>query len=447
MKKRTGLMLFLFIVLAGVLLACTAQAAPMPTETPTAPPPTPTTQPSATARPTAVPTVTPTPLSPDAQALKDIVFSDCIPVEEGLPEGVEIPWNLLVMQERIVYVLNLEDGTMTEIEYFSGTTPEGYNKFVYDFFVSPDGQWLAYQIPGRTKLIVEPAGSLLTNTDADRIVWNMGKRFHLSRWVDNNKMIAIDHEDELFFRTLLLDPVAREENVFLLQDMPNYMSHHWGGAVILTHFLDGEVVPDPTMRRLIYPELSDEPDIYATNTLWDIENGKPIVRLEHIGSYFFGPLWSMDGSNFLILSRNPELKETIEQEWFFVSDDGIVRQVTRFEDVFLGAYYWIDNPSRSWDGRFLVFNFSYKEPTEISMEIVLDVQSNIVEGYCFPSPGRQIYSYSPLWSPDNKYLLISGEDDEEKEKHLLIDVENQVAYKIGQDVIAIGWIAKPEGEQ
>ncbi len=92
MNKKTE---FVFIILTIILAACTAQAAPAPTE-PTALPPTPTAQPSATARPTAVPKVTSTPLSPDAQALKDIVFSDCIPVEEALPEGFEIPWDLLV---------------------------------------------------------------------------------------------------------------------------------------------------------------------------------------------------------------------------------------------------------------------------------------------------------------------------------------------------------------
>ncbi len=81
MNKRTGLA---FIILTTTLAACTAQAAPVPTTTPTPLPDTPTAQPTATARPTAMPTVTPTPLSPDAQALKDIVFSDCIPVEEVL---------------------------------------------------------------------------------------------------------------------------------------------------------------------------------------------------------------------------------------------------------------------------------------------------------------------------------------------------------------------------
>ena len=112
MNKKTG---FALILLTAILAACTAQAETVPTETPTALPPTATaaapTQPSATARPTAVPTVTTTPLSPDAQALKDIVFSDCIPVEESLPEGMEIPWSLLARDGESVFILNPKDGT------------------------------------------------------------------------------------------------------------------------------------------------------------------------------------------------------------------------------------------------------------------------------------------------------------------------------------------------
>ena len=137
MNVKTGWKLLVVFVLAGV------QETLPPTEIPTAiPPDTPTVLPYATARPTTVPTVTPTPLSPDAQALKDIVFSDCIPVEESLPDGMDIPWNLLGMQDRIVYILNLEDGTKTEVSYFSGTTPEGLNKFTYDFFLPMGSGWL-----------------------------------------------------------------------------------------------------------------------------------------------------------------------------------------------------------------------------------------------------------------------------------------------------------------
>ena len=282
----------------------------------------------------------------------------------------------------------------------------------------------------------------MTNIDADRIVWDRRNWFYFTRWVDNNTLLAIDHESEInIFRTLFLDPIIREEHVFLLEDMPNYMAHHWGGAVILTHYLDGEVIPDPTMRMIISPELADEPGVFATNTLWDVENRRPLAWLRHLVSDFNGPLWSQDGCNLLMIGPNPELRETTGKEWFFIKANGAVRQVTQFQDIFLDTYYSIYHPSRSWDGRFLVFN--YKEPVETDKHIVLDVKSNTIEGYCIPSPGRNSSFDGAVWSPDSKYIILSGEDDDGKMDNILVDVENKIAYLIAQDALVIGWIEKP----
>ena len=46
-----------------------------------------------------------------------------------LPEGFEIPWDLLVKKDRVVFILNLEDGTKTEVPHFNETAPEGHFKF------------------------------------------------------------------------------------------------------------------------------------------------------------------------------------------------------------------------------------------------------------------------------------------------------------------------------
>jgi hypothetical protein len=130
MNKKTGLYL-LVIILTVILAACTAQSVPTPpTATPTALPLTPTALPPATARPTAVPTMTPTPLFPDAQALKDIEFTDCIPVDDALPKGMEISWNLLVMQDGDLYILNFEADTKIKVPDFN----ERMNRLLFSCF-------------------------------------------------------------------------------------------------------------------------------------------------------------------------------------------------------------------------------------------------------------------------------------------------------------------------
>ena len=211
-------------------------------------------------------------LSSDAKVLKNIVYSPCIPVEESLSDNIDIPWDLLIMQGGSLYILNLEDETKTVVPYFSERM-----LVEYYFHVSPNGKWLAYPSRHDSKLIVEPVKSLLTNTNADRIVLEKDRWFDVLRWVDNETVLVIYQKpkEDSFYPTVFLNPFTEEENVFSLEDMPNYMEQKFGGAVYVTHYMNGgELVPDPTLKKLIYPEQGND-GIF--NTLWDIENEKPFV--------------------------------------------------------------------------------------------------------------------------------------------------------------------------
>jgi WD40-like Beta Propeller Repeat len=439
MNKRTGLAL---IILITILAACTAQATPMPTEPSTA-----TTQSSATAEPTAVPTVTPTPLSPDAQALKDIVFSDCIPVEEGLPEGFEIQWNLLVSG----YVLDLEKGTKEEVPYFSEWIPDiGRRYSPFDYFVSPDGKWLIYRDTDHENLYIEETKTLLLNDETDRIELDKGHWFHIERWMDNQTLLVLypTNKNTVGYPTVFLNPFTGEEHIFLLEDMPNYLDILFGGVVFATHYLNsGELVPDPTMKRLIYPEWSSDSDIYITNTLWNIENEKPLARLMFSSRTVNDPLWALDGSDVVLFSF-AQYQEEWKHEWFLVTADGDVRQITYFGEVWQDNYCYIDNASRSWDGRYLVFEYSCGDLEDrIVKYLLLDLSTETLEGFCVSVQNPSLGFTGPAWSPDNKYLAISSGQTFTVGDVVVVDVENQAAYLIGQDMIGIGWIEKPEGEK
>ena len=442
-------MLFLFIVLAGVLLACTAQAAPAPTETPTALPPTATTLPSATARPTAVPTVTPTPLSPDAQALKDIVFSDCIPVEEGLPEGFEIPWNLLVKKNRAVYILDLEDVTKTELPHFYEAAPEGHFKFADAHYVSPDGKWLAYPDIFWTMLFVEPAKTLLTNEDADRIIFDKGHDIGFISWVDNETMLATYPKPggNAFYPTVVLNPFTGEEHVFVLEEMPSHLSRRFGGALLSTHYYgSGELVPDPSMKRLIYPKESDGPEV--NNILWNIEKEEALASLPYMFGDINHPLWSQDGSDVLLVGPNLEFRQYFSAEWFLITSSGVVNQITHFQDLFPDEFYYISGSSRSGNGELLAFRltYHYDQPEESTKDFVLNVKTDTLDGFCIPATIGTNYG-TPKWSPDSKYLILFNIDSNATGEDVFINIETQTAYKIAQDMQVIGWIAKPEGEK
>ena len=103
--------------------------------------------------------------------------------------------------------------------------------------------------------------------------------------------------------------------MFVLEELPNYLSNHYGGALYTTHYLfEGEVIPDPTMKRLVYPEKeNNNPFILATNTLWDIDNQQPLARIQILGRYskysFMGARWQ----RCINVGANPELREIISR--------------------------------------------------------------------------------------------------------------------------------------
>ncbi|MGP8337814.1 MAG: hypothetical protein ACT6FC_06240 [Methanosarcinaceae archaeon] len=396
-----------------------------------------------TPTPTIPATVTAIALSSNTQDLKNIVFSSCIRKELTIPEYMQIPWNLLIVQNGFVNILNPEDGTMIEIPYFNEKTSDGHNKFTHNIYISPDGKWLAYTDASREKLFVEPVGTLSINGEEKRIILEYEHRIFLRKWIDIDTVLVMypPLEEGAFYPTVFLDPFTMEEHIFLLDELPNHLIMKYGGAVILTHYINGEVVPDPTMKYLIYPEQREDSKSY--NILWDIENEKPLAYLRFLDNSVQNPLWAQDSSDVLVKGPNPELRQTYREEWYLISDNGAVRQVTQFQDIFLDGYYSISRSSRSWDGQFVVFVLYYEEPEKITKYILLDLKANGIEGYCIPLSGSSSPLYEPVWSPDNKYLIISSNDDDGRIDNILVDVENRKAYSIAQDANVIGWIAKP----
>lgn len=111
--------------------------------------------------------------------------------------------------------------------------------------------------------------------------------------------------------------------------------------------------------------------------------------------------------------------------------------------------YYINHSSRSRDGQYFVFQLSYnfRQPNEIIKYILLDLQANPLEGCCLSIEKKGVDFALPIWSPDNKYVLISNVNSDRKGNVFVIDVENETAHKIAQDMEVIGWIEKPEGEK
>ena len=220
-----------------------------------------------------------------------------------------------------------------------------------------------------------------------------------------------------------------------MEQLPNYLDFKVGGITMATHFdNDGELSPDPTRKRLIYPTIDDD---YIYSTLWDIENRKVLAKLRYYPYLYNDPLWLLDGNDFLIISYTHDNYA----EWFQVTRDGGIRQVSQFSDFLKPGNYSFAIPSLSGDGHYLAFQVSFNNSNLPPRDLILDLWSGNIQAFCIDAVpwGSQP---TPIWSPDERYLVISNTTNH-KGNLILVDVEQQRAYRIAEDVDAIGWIEKP----
>lgn len=366
------------------------------------------------------------------QALKEIIFSTCLDIETVPKRVQEIPWLLLAVRGIVPYAIDPNTGIKSD-----QLLPDPEFAIADYFHISPNGEWLAYNIytfaNNSTILIVEPSQNILTNSSRERIVLDIDSSAVVGGWSNNELIFLISGQSmEKFGNTIMLNPFTQEQNEFVFGGLPNYLDYQPGmnGSYIFAH---SNLMPDSTLKRLVYPAVIEN---RFTTILWDVENKKELASLRlYLDQWFNDPLWSLDGENFLIMGFDDE--EHVE--WFQISRNGNIQQVT-----YLGEFlndYKIEKPSRSWDGRYLAFQLFYDSGENIKY-IILDLKAPALEGFCIDVTSNQ-GDGAPVWSPDNRYLAITDGDTGVSSQVLLIDIVDQAVFQIGKDADGIGWIPKP----
>lgn len=397
---------------------------------------------TAIASPTVEVTATISTATSENQKIKDIFFSPCLTINAEPPGGNEIQW-LLLVRRAAVYSIDPNSGLKSN-QLIPPPDPYSNSPFAYDFSLSPDGKWLAYILYGENDhaLVVEPSDNLLTNSSQDRIVWTPNQFFNLEGWLNNeNIMLVMNHTLENFGTTLAYNPFTGEQHKFSLEEMPDSLKQQYGmsGSYLMDQ---GNLIPDPTLTRIVYPLDLDLEGMQLA--LWDVENKKILAHINYapFDQWSRSPFWAQDGNDFLIVGRT----EKRALEWFQVTRDGLIHQLTNFEEFLNGANFNL--PSRSWDGRYLAFELPYNQNEQGTYDdskyFFLDLKSQSLDGFCIDYGDKSLPDRPVVWSPDSHYAVIThGTIGERSAEVILVALEKQKAYRIATDVEAIGWMVKP----
>lgn len=307
------------------------------------------------------------------------------------------------------------------------------------FAVSLDREQSAY--------ITQDDFLIIADRNGDEIVKRPFTDISIFRWVKDG-LIVWGENGQAF-----LNPITNER-MELDDEFPNIYSvkYEWDYAIY-----------DPTLTRVVYPVLDESragswvevkkddvtggssfvykpqlPETYIS--LWDVQAKKEIVEVSRNSRNLFLPLvkpeWSSDGEQVIIaiVDNNPN-KDGSGRKLVSVSKNGLVKTL-----ILMPPDFGMMRFSLSVDQRHLAF--WAPDPTDdfqienLSLN-VFDLVTGEITNYCIISPS---ISFQPIWSPDNRYLVVELSIDGENSEVVVVDIEKNIAVKIADNAMPVGWL-------
>ena len=252
-----------------------------------------------------------------------------------------------------------------------------------EFEVSPDGKWIMYDhYSVRTK-----EDRLVIATAEGQSVWSQRVDFSiLWSWFDHERLIRLERLQNGEHTLQVLNPFTSEHQS-LQVDFPNSemftVDSSFPSYPSWNYSKGGYPVYDPTLTRVVYPGIAIKKKGEWPILIWDVKAGEPVAQF--VTREFCGetPLWAPDGKQF-ILAANLDPKETnnVSKEFFAVSRDGQIRQLTHFMDYYQ-AIDILDSYSLSPDGKLLAFWIESQPSLHQGPQLaVLNIETGQVTNYC-----------------------------------------------------------------
>jgi Tol biopolymer transport system component len=183
--------------------------------------------------------------------------------------------------------------------------------------------------------------------------------------------------------------------------------------------------------------------------IYDVPSDEIIAELtEYRGRTTAPPNWSPDGSKLLMVKEAGlvyDENNDQHEEFFIITNDGEVEQITHFNDSFaqsrIGYFDWSPN------GGYVAFWFQNKAITYDEYLSILDMETQEVVTYCLTHDKRQGYAPPPIWSPDGNSIIIKRvrypdpDDVNSKVREIfLINLNQGFAAKLGEAMNPLGWL-------
>jgi len=429
----------------------TQTASALLTHTPTLTPLIPSTTPTRTRTPTALipsttptDTQTPTPLFPTVTAIvysqiaisATVMTTQCLEITDGLGARTAPPGVLVFSNDgnKGAFLWNMQTGDKIDLPYKEG-------EYLTGFDVSPDKTRLVYWYSsddGIKTIIAKADGQLIWSGAGD---WYT--------WLDNDRLAALFPEpDKESFYWGLLNPFTGER-AELHNDFPYFVL----SPVYPQWYVAPVAIYDPTLTRAVFPGYTQwvpHGERGYPLILWDLETGQALARLITMDGYGGTPIWSPDGSQFIIATKlDPKDAAHYDPHdgFYSVSREGEARQLAYFP----GMAIW-DGYSLSPDGRQVAFWISDESKWwEIAHLAVLDTITGEVTNYCIADTAPDHGRSQIIWSPDSKWLLTTVPDPASKYppdsgiqwNTILVNLVQGWAATIAENVDPVGWMINP----
>jgi hypothetical protein len=205
----------------------------------------------------------------------------------------------------------------------------------------------------------------------------------------------------------------------------------------------GTLVFDPTLTRVVYPGSMKLEDYDGMGyILYSLSENMKLAQLPS-QSWNKLPVWSPDGSQFIVMG---------DDEFYLVTRDGEITRVTHLNPGFhppgnTKINYFADYYSWSPDSQHVAF-WLKRSSSDSQTLAILDTHTGLVVDTCIsagfnPSDIRTL-PY-PVWSPDGKSLVVAANYQPAEDSYyaVVVDLNEHTVYKIAENIFPVGWLKAP----